>query len=54
VRSNPTNLPDMQQVDWHINAAESDIIVGEELQRGLVSVYRSSDHDPSILDLNWR
>jgi len=54
VRSNRTNLPDMQQVDWHINAAESDIIVGEELQRGLVSVYRSSDHDPSILDLNWR
>ena len=54
VRTNQMNLPAMQQVDWHINAAESDAVIADEAKTGRVSVYRSSDHDPSILYLNWR
>lgn len=53
VRSTPPSLPDMHQVDWHINAAESDVLIADEAKTGRVTVYRSSDHDPSLLYLNW-
>lgn len=39
----------LDQTDWHINAAESDLVFEEEFKAGDFSVYRSSDHDPGIL-----
>lgn len=53
VRSTAPSLPDMHQVDWHINAAESDVVVADEAKTGRLTVYRSSDHDPSMLYFNW-
>lgn len=43
----------MAQIDWHINASESDALIAYEAALERLTPYRSSDHDPSVLYLTW-